>query len=92
MTERLSIYLKNTWNRFITIYKSQSPVKRVLYTGSILAGAFLVGIVSLYILVWSGALGPLPGKDDLKAVENPLATEVYSADSTKIYPGILSMH
>ena len=81
MTERLLIYLKNTWNRFIAIYKSQSPVKRVLYTGSILAGAFLVGIVSLYILVWIGALGSLPGKDDLQAVENPLATEVYSADS-----------
>jgi penicillin-binding protein 1A len=81
MTERLLIYLKNTWNRFIAIYRSQSPVKRVLYTGGILAGAFLVGIVWLYILVWIGALGSLPGKDDLQAVENPLATEVYSADS-----------
>ncbi len=81
MTERLLIYLKNTWNRFIAIYKSQSPVKRVLYAGSILTGAFLVGIISIYMLVWIGALGSLPGKDDLKAVENPLATEVYSTDS-----------
>jgi penicillin-binding protein 1A len=81
MTDRLWMYLKDTWNRFISIYKNQSPVKKILLPAGFLAGAFIVGIFLVYILVWIGAFGSLPGKEDLKAVENPLATEVYSSDS-----------
>jgi len=35
----------------------------------------------LVLLVWAGVFGPLPDKDELLAVQNPIATEVYSADS-----------
>ena len=35
----------------------------------------------LLLFVWSGALGSLPDKDELLSVQNPTATEIYSADS-----------
>ena len=43
----------------------------------VFASFFLV----LYLLVISGATGPLPTKEELSRVENPMASEVYSADS-----------
>lgn len=35
----------------------------------------------LFLGVWSGALGSLPSKEELIAIENPAASEIYSADS-----------
>lgn len=43
--------------------------------------AFIVFFIVLYLLVITGATGPLPSKDELARVENPMASEVYSADS-----------
>ncbi len=43
--------------------------------------AFVAFFVVLYLLVISGATGPLPTKDELARVDNPMASEVYSADS-----------
>jgi len=36
------------------------------------------------VLVWSGALGSLPDKTELQQIQNPVASEVYSADSVLI--------
>lgn len=47
-----------------------------------LLGLLFVGFFGvLYLLVVSGATGPLPSKEELSRVENPTASEVYSADS-----------
>jgi penicillin-binding protein 1A len=67
--------------RFIAFFKRQSLGKKIL----IVAGSvgFVVGapVVLLVLLVWSGTLGDLPGNKELSEVENPAATEIYSADS-----------
>lgn len=40
---------------------------------------FLLGIL-FFMLVFLGVLGPVPSKTQLKVINNPLASEVYSAD------------
>ncbi|HPF51270.1 MAG TPA: transglycosylase domain-containing protein [Draconibacterium sp.] len=40
---------------------------------------FLLGVL-FFILVFLGVLGPVPSKSQLKIINNPLASEVYSAD------------
>lgn len=37
--------------------------------------------IVMLILIWIGAFGSLPNREDIKSMENPLASEVYSADS-----------
>lgn len=43
--------------------------------------AFVGFFTVLYLLVVSGATGTLPSKEELERVQNPMASEVYSADS-----------
>lgn len=43
--------------------------------------AFIAFFVVLYVLVVTGATGALPDREELAKVENPMASEVYSADS-----------
>ena len=49
-------------------------------TGLLSAGVFALAAVFVF-LVWIGAFGPLPAKDQLKEIHHPIASEVYSADS-----------
>lgn len=51
---------------------------RLLIAGGLLIIAF---VATLFIATWSGLFGALPSRDELSKVENPLASEVYSADS-----------
>lgn len=51
----------------------------VLISGLAVTGLLL--IFFLFLLVWSGILGSLPSKEELISIENPAASEVYSADS-----------
>ncbi|HEY9009082.1 transglycosylase domain-containing protein [Ohtaekwangia sp.] len=81
MTNRLMTFAKNIGKKILSRFRAQSPVKKILFTGAFLAGFFLVFFAALFILVWMGVFGRLPDRDELRAVENPLATEVYSADS-----------
>lgn len=54
--------------------------KILLAFGSLfLAALILVSI--LFILVGSGAYGPIPSKKDLQNIQNPVATEIFSVDS-----------
>jgi penicillin-binding protein 1A len=41
----------------------------------------LIPFFTLVILVWAGVFGKLPDKEALTKIQNPLASEVYSADS-----------
>ncbi|HZY82067.1 MAG TPA: transglycosylase domain-containing protein [Cyclobacteriaceae bacterium] len=51
----------------------------LLLLGSVAAVAAF--FVFLYLLVVSGATGPIPSREELARTENPTASEVYSADS-----------
>jgi len=68
-------------NTFLIFFKRQSPVRKLLLVGALLGGLVFSGIFFLFLLVWSGALGGVPGREELRLVENPVASEVYSADS-----------
>ena len=46
--------------------------------GAALALVFASGL--LILLVLAGAFGPLPGRQELEQIRNPVATEIYSAD------------
>lgn len=56
-------------------------MKKLFAVLGIVGGTIISGILFLFLLVWSGALGHLPNKEELRAIENPVSSEVYSADS-----------
>jgi len=48
----------------------------------LVASGSIVGFfILLFLLVWLELLGPLPAKQDIRELEQPIASEVYSADS-----------
>lgn len=62
-------------------YIKNLTLKRVAKVGALLAGISITFIFILFLLVQTGALGSLPGKTELLAIKNPVASEIYSADS-----------
>lgn len=62
-------------------FQRQSSVRKILIVGFVLFGIPLLGCCLLFLVVWSGLTGSLPDREELRAVQNPVATEVYSADS-----------
>ena len=57
--------------------RKKYPVLR--WIGKAALVLFLFGVL-FFILVFLGVLGPVPSKSQLKQINNPLASEVYSAD------------
>lgn len=68
---------------FSRVYQYVIPFtfKKFLVLVSAIAASGLLFILLLFLLVWSGALGSLPSHKELVSIENPAASEVYSADS-----------
>jgi penicillin-binding protein 1A len=68
---------------FTRVYQYVRPLtfKKFFFLISAVAASGLLFIFLLFLLVWSGAFGSLPSKEELGSVENPAASEVYSADS-----------
>jgi penicillin-binding protein 1A len=67
--------------KIITYFKTRSKLQQVLIVTSLLTGFIFIALFVLVVLIWSGALGRLPGKEELRAINNPVATEIFSADS-----------
>ncbi len=67
-------------SRYEQLYAKRPWVARfALWGGS----AFFVGFFSLlllFLLVWAGAFGRMPGQEELKAIQNYAAAEVFAAD------------
>ncbi len=64
--------------------KHNSLLSIIIRTGVVLlvlSLLFLLTCIGFYFSVYNGAFGALPTKDELKAIRNPLASEVYSEDS-----------
>lgn len=68
---------------FSRVYQYVKPFtfRKFLVLISAAAATGFLFIFLLFLLVWSGLLGPLPSKEELVSIENPAASEVYSADS-----------
>ncbi len=73
-------YLKNTYRALREglrkFTKPKTVLKFLLY---LLSGLMCIHGV-LILLVYAGAFGRLPSNQDLKGIQNPIATEIYSAD------------
>jgi penicillin-binding protein 1A len=76
-------FLRSLKLQFVQVYLFFKPFtfRKFLVLGSLLFGSMVLFVFILFVLVWSGALGSLPSKTDIASVENPAASEVYSADS-----------
>jgi len=68
-------------NSFLIFFKRQSRPGKLLVVTGILSGLLITCIAFLFLLVLSGLLGNIPSREELRLVENPVASEVYSADS-----------
>lgn len=68
-------------HRFLIFFNRQSRFRKLFFVCGFVGGLFLTGVLFLFLLVLSGALGRIPNREELRLVENPIASEVYSADS-----------
>ncbi len=73
--------LRTSWRKARDTFRARYPK---LYRGlkySFWAAALLVFLLCIFVLsVYFGAFGPLPTRADLKKINTPVASEVYSAD------------
>ncbi len=67
--------------KFFKYFRKQSFVKQLGIALIFLCSFIFVGFSFLYGLVWAGFFGSLPDQSELKRIQNPVASEVYSADS-----------
>jgi len=65
----------------IARFRGLTTVRKLIWSAAAIAVAGILSTTLLVLMVWSGLLGALPDKEELLAVQNPVATEVYSADS-----------
>jgi len=73
--------LRSRLDQFLFFFNEQSLVRKVLLLAGLFIGSVFVGILLLFILVWAGIFGRLPDREELLMVKNPVAAEVYTADS-----------
>lgn len=64
----------SAWGKALTL-------KKIMVLGGRTIAALVSLLVLLVFLIWTGLLGSMPNKKELLAVQNPTASEVYSADS-----------
>jgi penicillin-binding protein 1A len=73
------------FNSFLNKVKNFYHRPHFLWRMLRLTGLAITGIVALFfvfvLLVWAGVFGKIPGAEELKSIQNPIASEVYSADS-----------
>ncbi|HEY3403139.1 MAG TPA: transglycosylase domain-containing protein [Ohtaekwangia sp.] len=81
MFRRVTDWSKQRAIQFIQFFHGLSITRKILVTGALLFSGVLAFTCGLFILTWIGVFGGMPGYDELARVENPLATEVYTADS-----------
>jgi len=81
---RLNRYLstfKSNIKTLLPFLKAPLTLRKVFIFCITLAGSFFILLLLLWGLVWAGALGSMPNQKELLLVKNPVASEVYSADS-----------
>ena len=81
MINKLFSQIISLIQRFLIFFKRQSRFRKLLVVCSFAGGLLVSGMLILFLLVLSGTLGDVPNREELKAIENPVASEVFSADS-----------
>jgi penicillin-binding protein 1A len=75
----MSSFFQKPW--LARLYPQRSAKSILLRSAVYLTTLALACALFLVMLVWIGIFGPLPGKNELRNIRHPLASEVYSADS-----------
>ncbi|HNV30050.1 MAG TPA: transglycosylase domain-containing protein [Cyclobacteriaceae bacterium] len=68
------------YDKFTAWLKALTLKKLLLLSSRVVAVVFAL-LLLLVLMIWTGLLGSMPNKKELLAVQNPTASEVYSADS-----------
>jgi penicillin-binding protein 1A len=74
-------FLRTFGERLRRFYQRPGSVRKIFRWIFLSAGVIFLAVMGLFILVWAGAFGRIPGEDELKIIQHPIASEVYSADS-----------
>lgn len=67
--------------KLLGFFQKLSLVNKVLISAAACILICASGFVMFFLIIWSGLAGSLPGKEELKNIQNHVATEIYSADS-----------
>ncbi len=81
MIDKLFSKIIASGHQFLTFFNRKSRLGKLFVVIGISGGLLLTGILLLFLLVVSGILGDIPNREELRMVENPVASEIYSADS-----------
>jgi penicillin-binding protein 1A len=66
----------------VILFINQLPLKiRIGFFAALIINVLALCTFLLVLLVWLGAFGHMPDREELSLVENPAASEVYSSDS-----------
>lgn len=68
-------------SKFLKFVKPPYSWKKITIAAGVVVSTGALFFAFLFFLVITGATGPLPSRDELARIENPMASEVYSADS-----------
>ncbi|HEY8935005.1 MAG TPA: transglycosylase domain-containing protein [Cyclobacteriaceae bacterium] len=76
----LNKILENS-RKLLSFFERQSRIRKLLLTCAFAGGLISAVVITIFFLTWSGLLGSIPDREELSLVENPVSSEVYSADS-----------
>jgi penicillin-binding protein 1A len=74
-------FFRSIANKLRSFYHRPGFFRRILRLLALFIIGLMVSVWVLILLVWVGIFGAIPDKKTLKEIQNPLASEVYSADS-----------
>jgi penicillin-binding protein 1A len=81
MISKLINKVRTYTDSVLVFFHGKSGFTKILLASGFVAGVFLTGLLSLFLLVLSGALGDIPNQEELRLIQNPVASEIYSSDS-----------
>ncbi len=68
-------------HRFLIFFNRQLRFRKILIVSGLVGGLIFTSVLFLFLLVLGGTFGSIPTREELRLAENPVASEVYSADS-----------
>lgn len=80
MTDNFLQKLKNLFNRAYQYFRPFT-IKKFFILAFAAFSCGILFLAFLFLLTLSGILGPMPSREELLTIKNPVASEVYSADS-----------
>jgi penicillin-binding protein 1A len=74
-------FLERLRHQFNDRDKRNQVLGKVFKFLAVAAGSVIVFVIALVIMIWAGAFGKIPDREELRKIQHPIASEVYSADS-----------